>query len=132
MRESKRRAAATHGQPVAERKTGFPESFPRIWAQIAAVPAGSIASYGEIARRAGLPRRARLVAQALCAVPDEMALPWHRILRADGRIAFAPGSAAFKRQKRLLETEGVSVSRNGKATTVQTQEGDDLDAAIWR
>lgn len=110
--------------------SSWPESFARIWTQIAAVPVGAIASYGEIARRAGLPRRARLVAQALRAAPDDLALPWHRILRSDGRIAFKPGSSPFRRQKRLLEAEGVSVAKNGRVLAAPGDE--DLDAAIWR
>lgn len=108
-----------------------PASFPLIWATIAAIPAGTVASYGEVARRAGLPRRARLVAQALRAAPDELSLPWHRVLRSDGRIAFTPGSASFRRQKGLLQAEGVEVAKNGRVAIVRTDPAD-LDALIWR
>lgn len=66
-----------------------------ILAAVRAVPRGQVSSYGAIARRAGLPRHARWVAQVLAA-SDDPQLPWHRIVRADGRIAFAPGSAAFE------------------------------------
>lgn len=106
-------------------------SFALIWSTIAAIPAGRIASYGEVARRAGLPRRARLVAQALRAAPDALSLPWHRVVRADGRIAFTPGSASFRRQRRLLEAEGVGVAANGRVT-MPAGDSDDLDALIWR
>lgn len=127
---SRRLAGGTQGQ--AEPNTGVAASaFPAIWATIAAVPAGTVASYGEIARRAGLPRRARLVAQALRAAPDELGLPWHRVLRSDGRIAFPPGSASFRRQKRLLEREGVRVSKNGRTSQSRTLAEPDLDAALW-
>ena len=74
--------------------------------QIRAVPPGQVASYGAIARRAGFPRNARMVARLL-ASGDVEDLPWHRILRADGRIAFAPGSPEFDEQCARLRAEGV-------------------------
>ena len=100
----------------------------RILAAIRAVPRGSVAGYGHIARRAGLPGRARLVARVL-GQNDDPALPWHRILRSDGRIAFPAGSPGFDEQARRLRVEGVEV-RNGR---VRIPESDDsLDAAVWR
>lgn len=110
-----------------------PPTFPLIWAVIAAIPPGSIASYGEVARRAQLPRRARLVAQALRGAPDELDLPWFRVIRSDGKIAFTPGSASFRRQKRLLEREGIQVLDNGRVSGSNAiTDDDDLDAALWR
>jgi methylated-DNA-protein-cysteine methyltransferase-like protein len=100
----------------------------RILAAIRAVPLGSVAGYGRIAQRAGLPGRARLVARVLGQNGDP-ALPWHRIVRSDGRIAFPPGSPGFEEQARRLQAEGVEV-RNGR---VRIPESDDsLDAAVWR
>lgn len=109
---------------------GVPENFPKIWRAIAAIPAGTVTSYGRVAASAGLPRRARLVAQALRAAPDELSLPWHRVLRADGRIAFPRGSAAFRQQRRLLQTEGVVVAADGRVRLAGDR--DDLDAVLWR
>jgi len=100
----------------------------RILATIRAVPRGSVAGYGHIAQRAGLPGRARLVARVL-AQNDDPALPWHRIVRSDGRIAFPTGSPGFEEQARRLRGEGVEL-RNGR---VRIPEADDsLDAAVWR
>ncbi|HEV7489561.1 MAG TPA: MGMT family protein [Rhodanobacteraceae bacterium] len=76
---------------------------------IRAIPRGCVASYGEIAERAGLPRRARLVGHVLRESPDEPELPWYRVLRSDGRIAFQPGSRGFREQVRRLAAEGVLV-----------------------
>jgi methylated-DNA-protein-cysteine methyltransferase-like protein len=59
----------------------------RILAAIRAIPRGQVAGYGHIAQRAGLPGRARLVARILAGNEDSK-LPWHRVLRSDGRIAF--------------------------------------------
>lgn len=99
----------------------------RILSAIRAVPRGQVASYGAIARRAGLPGRARLVARIL-GQNDDPELPWHRILRSDGRIAFPPESAEFAEQCRRLRIDGVE-PRNGRVRLPQ-DEGT-LDAALW-
>ncbi len=80
----------------------------RILAAIRAIPAGEVAGYGEVARRAGLPGRARLVARIL-GQNDDPDLPWHRVLRSDGRIAFPEGSRGFREQGQRLRAEGVRV-----------------------
>ena len=99
----------------------------KIFAVIRAVPRGQIASYGEIARRAGLPGRARLVASVLSS-NDDHELPWHRILRSDGRIAFPPDHASFAEQMQRLRAEGVTIE-NGR---VQGQRAAaSLDEMIW-
>ena len=97
---------------------------------IAAIPWGRVASYGEIATRAGLPRRARLVGRVLHETPPGMELPWHRVLRADGRIAFAPGSPAFREQVRRLAAEGV-LSRNGRVDLGRHGWERNLDDFLW-
>jgi len=98
-----------------------------IWREVAALPRGSIATYGGIAARAGLPRRARLVGHALKVAPRALALPWHRVVAAGGRIAFPPGSAAHREQRRRLRAEGVAVVRG----RVRLPRGPDLDALLW-
>ena len=100
-----------------------------IRAAIAAIPQGSVASYGEIARRAGLPGRARLVGRVLREAGDA-SLPWQRVLRSDGRIAFPPGSRAFREQVRRLAGEGV-IARNGRVDLDAFGWGRDLDQLIW-
>lgn len=105
-----------------------PPAAARILAAIRDVPRGAVAGYGQIARRAGLPGRARMVARLLSG-NDDPALPWHRILRSDGTIALPPGSAGFREQVRRLRAEGVEV-RNGRVR-MPRGEGDDLDAALW-
>jgi methylated-DNA-protein-cysteine methyltransferase-like protein len=79
-----------------------------ILAAVRALAAGEVAGYGEVARRAGLPGCARLVAKVLAA-GDEPGLPWHRVLRSDGRVAFPAGSEAFDEQVQRLRAEGVRV-----------------------
>ncbi|SBV46707.1 methylated-DNA-protein-cysteine S-methyltransferase related protein [Xanthomonas translucens pv. graminis ART-Xtg29] len=80
----------------------------RILATIRAIPSGQVRGYGEVAMLAGLPGRARLVARVLGGNTDTT-LPWHRVLRSDGRIAFAEGSRGFREQCQRLGGEGVAV-----------------------
>ena len=102
----------------------------RIYAAIAAIPPGRVASYGAIAARAGLPGRARLVGRLLGEVPEGMELPWFRVLRASGHIAMPPGSRGFCEQSRRLRAEGVEV-RNGRVPLSRFGLDGDLDHALW-
>lgn len=99
----------------------------RIFAAIRAIPRGQVAGYGEVARRAGLPGRARWVARLLSENTDRT-LPWHRVLRADGRIAFAAGSPGYTEQCARLRGEDVAVVggrvRGQRAPAT-------LDALVW-
>jgi methylated-DNA-protein-cysteine methyltransferase-like protein len=102
----------------------------RVFAAIAAIPRGRVASYGAIAARAGLPGRARLVGRLLGEVPDGMELPWFRVLRASGHIALPPGSRGFREQCRLLRAEGVEV-KNGRVPLSRFGLDADVDRALW-
>lgn len=82
-----------------------------LWHVIAAIPRGRVATYGDVARAAGLPGRARQTAYALRLAPAAMHLPWHRVLGAGGRIVFPARSASFREQARRLRAEGVTVQR---------------------
>lgn len=100
----------------------------RILTAVRAIPRGQVAGYGEVARRAGLPGRARMVARVLSQNEDAR-LPWHRVLRSDGRIALAEGSPGWREQCRRLRSEGVRVEHG----RVRMPRRDiDLDAAVWR
>lgn len=97
---------------------------------IGSIPPGRVASYGEIAQRAGLPGRARLVGRVLGDTPPGVELPWHRVLRADGRLAFPPGSRAFGEQVRRLAAEGVLVI-HGRVDLARHGWERDLDGLLW-
>lgn len=96
---------------------------------IRSIPQGSVASYGEIAARAGLPGRARLVGRVLGEFSGT-GLPWFRVLRSDGRIAFPPGSRGFREQVRQLAGEGVLVFR-GRVDIALHGWDRNLDAVLW-
>lgn len=87
-------------------------NYQRIWRTVLCIPAGKVASYGQIADLAGLPGRARLVGKALGYAPADMQLPWYRVLRSDRSLAFAAGSDSARQQRQLLLAEGVLIQRN--------------------
>ena len=72
------------------------------------MPRGRVATYGQIARLAGMPRHARLVGRTLSRLPDGSRLPWHRVLNAGLRNSRRGDDRAVTRQRQRLEREGVS------------------------
>lgn len=82
----------------------------RIWTTIMAIPAGRVSSYGEVARRAGLPGGARRVGRALRILPPGSTVPWHRVLNAQGKSSLPAGSHSWQTQRDRLEAEGVEFS----------------------
>jgi methylated-DNA-protein-cysteine methyltransferase related protein len=90
----------------------------RVRAVVAAIPAGSVLAYGQVAARAGLPGRARLVGRILAEDGDD--LPWHRVLRADGTAA--PHLAA--EQLARLRDEGVP-AEGGRVLVTQRRSPQD-------
>lgn len=78
----------------------------RIAAAVAAVPPGTVATYGEIAAVAGNPRAARQVVRVLNVWSRGRSLPWHRIVNRHGTISLPPGDG-YELQRSLLESEGV-------------------------
>lgn len=77
------------------------------------IPPGRVATYGQIARLLGRPRAAREVGWALRDTPDGPAVPWQRVINAQGRISFPPGSQGAAEQRGLLEEEGVVLEPDG-------------------
>ena len=97
---------------------------------IASIPRGCVTSYGEIAARAGLPGRARLVGRVLGDAGAGAKLPWHRVLRSNGHFAFAPGSRGFREQRARLIEEGVVVA-HGRVDLARFGWQRNLDAEVW-
>lgn len=90
------------------------ETTERILKAIKKVPKGKVSCYRNIALRSGLSAGgARQVVRALHSMSDAHALPWHRIIRADGAIAL-PAGGGRELQMELLRAEGVAVSKEGR------------------
>ena len=58
-------------------------SYAKIYAVVSRIPKGRVATYGQVAALARLPRRARLVGYALHTLPAESDVPWHRVVNAE-------------------------------------------------
>lgn len=71
------------------------------------VPSGKVATYGQIAKLAGLGRNARQVGYALKSYSGEEEVPWHRIINVKGQISFKQHSRPYKIQKEKLLDEGI-------------------------
>jgi methylated-DNA-protein-cysteine methyltransferase related protein len=84
-----------------------------LWHAVCAIPRGQVSTYGDVARTAGFPGRARQAGFALRVAPRELNLPWHRVVGAGGCIVFPASSREYKEQARRLRAEGVCV-RNGR------------------
>lgn len=84
------------------------DPYPLIWDVVRRIPSGCVASYGQIAALAGLPGRARLVGRALSKTLADDALPWHRVLNAQGGLSLPRNSAVWSEQRALLAAEGVT------------------------
>ena len=101
-----------------------PSSHARIHAVVRRIPRGRVATYGQVAALAGLPRQARLVGYALHALPDSTTVPWHRVVNAQGRVsARSAGAGADVVQRLRLEREGVTFDARGRLA---------LDRYRWR
>ena len=80
---------------------------------IAAIPAGRVATYGQIAACAGNHRGARQVAWLLHSSSRKDNLPWHRVINSRGGISLPPGGG-LEEQRMLLEAEGIAVDSKGR------------------
>ena len=103
----------------------------RIWDTIRDIPRGSVASYGQIAEIAGIPRGARQVGYALRSLPDGHDVPWHRVIQVSGKIAFARDSPQFEEQKKRLMMEDVAVIA-GRVDMHKYRWQPDLDELLWK
>jgi len=96
-------------------------TYERFYAVIRRIPAGRVATYGQVARLAGLANGARQVGYALHALPEHTALPWHRVVNARGGSSLRADGAVT--QRLLLRKEGVRLDAAGRV---------DLAAHGWR
>ena len=98
-------------------KSAVHENYARIYAVIKKIPKGKVATYGQIAALAGIPRGARQVGTALRNTPVNLTLPWQRVINAQGHISLRMKdwqSGGDDYQRVLLEGEGVAISAEGK------------------
>jgi methylated-DNA-protein-cysteine methyltransferase-like protein len=89
------------------------DRYGRIYRVVRRIPRGRVATYGQVARLAGLPGQARLVGYALHALADED-VPWQRVINARGAISARSFEGPERVQRELLEREGIRFDTGGR------------------
>jgi len=95
----------------------------RILAVVRRIPRGRVATYGQIAALAGLPRQPRLVGYALHALQPGTTVPWHRVVNAQGMISTRSRGSGALSQRTKLEREDIRFDPRGRIA---------LDKYRWR
>ena len=98
-------------------------TFDRIWELVRRIPEGKVATYGQLARMAGMPRGARVVGYAMAACPDGSGVPCHRVVDRLGGTKSAFDDHMPDGQRFLLELEGVPFRPDGTV---------DLEKCQWQ
>jgi len=109
VRQARRAGARTAQAPPV---TG--SGYAGIYAVVAMIPRGRVATYGQIAELAGRPKQARQVGYALAALKPDTDVPWHRVINARGEISLRSPSGASALQRALLEREKVRFDADGR------------------
>jgi methylated-DNA-protein-cysteine methyltransferase-like protein len=94
----------------------MPPPYRKIYAVIARIPRGQVATYGQVAALAGLPGHARQVGTALGCLPEGSPVPWQRVINARGEVSPRGGGLGISEgfQRHLLEEEGVCFDARGR------------------
>ena len=82
-----------------------------VYAVVSAIPSGSVASYGMVA---AIVERPRAVGGALSTLPEELNVPWCRVISSSGRISTPSIHHTAQIQRALLEDEGVRLTEGGR------------------
>ena len=90
------------------------DDYDAIYSVVASIPRGQVATYGQVADMAGLPGHARQVGYALRVIPDDRAVPWHRVVNARGEISPRGTGENEREQRWLLETEGIVFGKDNR------------------
>lgn len=102
--------------------------YDQIYKVVRQIPYGQVATYGQIAELAGLPRQARLVGYALFRATDAaLGVPWHRVINAKGEVSMSPFREGMDYiQRSLLESEGIEFDANNKLSLTRYRWQPDL------
>jgi methylated-DNA-protein-cysteine methyltransferase-like protein len=97
------------------------KTYQRIYDIVRQIPAGKVATYGQVARLAGLAGHARQVGYALNALPEDEDVPWHRVINSRGEISRRAEPVYEQIQRELLEDEGIAFDKGNKISLANYQ-----------
>ena len=100
-----------------------PNSWQSVYRVVRRIPAGRVATYGQVAALAGMPGAARQVGWALHAITEQDDVPWQRVINARGEISSRGIREIEDYQRALLQSEGVIFDQAGRV---------DLARFAWR
>jgi methylated-DNA-protein-cysteine methyltransferase-like protein len=87
--------------------------FNEVYKIVSRIPEGSVMTYGMIADMLGRPRASRIVGYAMNGAPADQNLPCHRVVNKEGRMCPGDIFGGEDKQRRMLESEGVTFLENG-------------------
>lgn len=87
--------------------------FDKVYSLVKEIPKGKVATYGQIAKMLNAPRFSQIVGFALHSNPDQKTIPCHRVVNREGRICSGFAFGGDEAQRKLLESEGVRVDKDG-------------------
>lgn len=97
--------------------------FEKVYSVVKDIPKGKVATYGQIAKILNAPRFSQVVGFALHSNPDQATIPCHRVVNREGKICTGFAFGGKDAQRKLLESEGVKVDKDGIV---------DLKKYLWR
>jgi methylated-DNA-[protein]-cysteine S-methyltransferase len=89
--------------------SGFTEKETAVLKELLKVPAGEVVSYGELAKRVGIPNGARFVGNVMMKNRFGPIVPCHRVVLSDGTLGKFAGQSKHPRKKQLLKQENADV-----------------------
>lgn len=105
---------------MSDKNNGF---FKRVYEIVAEIPEGKVMTYGQIAKKLGYPRGARVVGWAMRSAPEGLKLPCHRVVKATGELAPCHVFGDIEIQRVILEAEGITFREDGTI---------DMERHMWR
>lgn len=87
-------------------------SFEKIYKVVSKIPKGKVSTYKQIAKLTGI-KNPRAVGSILHKNIDPKTIPCHRVVKSDGKLASGYAFGGLKKQKEILEKEGVAFLQNG-------------------
>lgn len=97
---------------MAEEQSEIKPIYKQIYAIVEQIPAGCVATYGQIAHIVGC-NTPRMVGYAMAGLPPGSDVPWHRVINAAGKISPRGNALSTDVQRQRLEDEGVAFTKAG-------------------